>query len=99
VSWLFPNAVWSQLQQGDHLKVCLHRLNEIIGNGKFQPVNLDWKAKNCCSQKRCGSKTSCSFPVNPPARSAVGTSGLALSARTEIECLVYVDSKQAGTSN
>jgi len=27
------------------------------------------------------------FPVNPPARSALGTSGLALGARLEIECL------------
>jgi len=27
------------------------------------------------------------FPVNPPARSALGTSGLALGARVEIECL------------
>lgn len=27
------------------------------------------------------------FPVNPPARSALGTSGLALGARTEIECM------------
>ena len=27
------------------------------------------------------------FPVNPPARSALGASGLALGARVEIECL------------
>lgn len=27
------------------------------------------------------------FPVNPPARSALGSSGLALNARVEIECL------------
>ena len=27
------------------------------------------------------------FPVNPPARSAVGVSGLALGARLEIECM------------
>ena len=27
------------------------------------------------------------FPVNPPARSALGSSGLALDARVEIECL------------
>ena len=30
------------------------------------------------------------FPVNPPARSALGTSGLALGARTEIECIAAV---------
>ncbi len=30
------------------------------------------------------------FPVNPPARSAVGGSGLALGARVEIECLAAV---------
>jgi enamine deaminase RidA (YjgF/YER057c/UK114 family) len=30
------------------------------------------------------------FPVNPPARSALGTSGLALGARTEIECMAVV---------
>ncbi len=30
------------------------------------------------------------FPTNPPARSAFGTSGLALGARTEIECLATV---------
>jgi len=32
------------------------------------------------------------FTVNLPARSALGTSGLALGARTEIECLAYIDS-------
>lgn len=30
------------------------------------------------------------FPSNPPARSALGSSGLALGARTEIECLATV---------
>jgi len=30
------------------------------------------------------------FPVNPPARSALGSSGLALGARTEIECMATV---------
>jgi reactive intermediate/imine deaminase len=30
------------------------------------------------------------FPVNPPARSALGSSGLALNARTEIECIATV---------
>ena len=30
------------------------------------------------------------FPTNPPARSALGSSGLALGARTEIECLATV---------
>ena len=31
------------------------------------------------------------FPTNPPARSALGTSGLALGARTEIECIATVN--------
>ena len=31
------------------------------------------------------------FPHNPPARSALGTSGLALGARTEIECIAVLD--------
>ena len=30
------------------------------------------------------------FPSNPPARSALGTSGLALGSRTEIECMATV---------
>ena len=30
------------------------------------------------------------FPSNPPARSALGSSGLALGARTEIECMATV---------
>lgn len=30
------------------------------------------------------------FPVNPPARSALGTSGLALNSRVEIECMATV---------
>ncbi len=30
------------------------------------------------------------FPGNPPARSALGTSGLALGSRTEIECMATV---------
>jgi len=32
------------------------------------------------------------FPTSPPARSALGTSGLALGARTEIECMATVRS-------
>lgn len=32
------------------------------------------------------------FPENPPARSALGTSGLALDARTEIECMAALGS-------
>ena len=31
------------------------------------------------------------FPTNPPARSALGSSGLALDARTEIECMATVE--------
>jgi len=31
------------------------------------------------------------FPTNPPARSALGSSGLALGARTEIECIATVE--------
>lgn len=31
------------------------------------------------------------FPSNPPARSALGSSGLALGARTEIECMATVE--------
>lgn len=31
------------------------------------------------------------FPTNPPARSALGVGGLALGARTEIECIAVVD--------
>ena len=31
------------------------------------------------------------FPVNPPARSALGVNGLALGARVEIECIAVVD--------
>ena len=30
------------------------------------------------------------FPEHPPARSALGTNGLALGARTEIECIATV---------
>lgn len=30
------------------------------------------------------------FPTNPPARSALGTSGLALGSRTEIECMATI---------
>ena len=29
--------------------------------------------------------------VNPPARSALGANGLALGARTEIECIAVID--------
>ncbi len=35
------------------------------------------------------------FPENPPARSALGASGLALGARVEIECLAIVDEAAA----
>ena len=31
------------------------------------------------------------FPVNKPARSALGASGLALGARVEIECIAHID--------
>jgi 2-iminobutanoate/2-iminopropanoate deaminase len=30
------------------------------------------------------------FPVKPPARSALGANGLALGARTEIECIATI---------
>ena len=33
------------------------------------------------------------FPVNPPARSALGSNGLALGARTEIECIATVSAR------
>jgi enamine deaminase RidA (YjgF/YER057c/UK114 family) len=35
------------------------------------------------------------FPEHPPARSAVGVSGLALGARTEIECIAVLDPQAA----
>jgi 2-iminobutanoate/2-iminopropanoate deaminase len=37
------------------------------------------------------------FTVNPPARSTLGTSGLALGARTEIDCLASIDSEMLAT--
>jgi enamine deaminase RidA (YjgF/YER057c/UK114 family) len=33
------------------------------------------------------------FPKNKPARSALGTSGLAMNARVEIECLAVTDGR------
>lgn len=58
-------------------------LGEVVKCTVFLADIAEWSAMNEVYKEF--------FPVKPPARSALGTSGLALGARLEIECMATVD--------
>ncbi|MGD2128753.1 MAG: RidA family protein [Lysobacterales bacterium] len=67
----------------DNIKTALEKygssMDEVVKCTVFLADIAEWGAMNEVYKTY--------FPVNPPARSALGTSGLALGARVEIECL------------
>lgn len=67
----------------DNIKAALERygssLSQVVKCTVFLADIAEWAAMNEIYLQY--------FPVNPPARSALGASGLALGARVEIECI------------
>jgi reactive intermediate/imine deaminase len=70
-------------QTMENIKASLEKrgssLDEVVKCTVFLADIAEWAAMNEVYRTY--------FPVNPPARSALGASGLALGARVEIECL------------
>jgi reactive intermediate/imine deaminase len=70
-------------QTMENIKAALEKygssLDEVVKCTVFLADIAEWGAMNEVYRTY--------FPVNPPARSALGSSGLALGARVEIECL------------
>jgi len=70
----------------DNIKATLEKngssLAEVVKCTVFLADIAEWAAMNEVYKTY--------FPTNPPARSALGSSGLALGARTEIECIATV---------
>jgi len=70
-------------QAMENIKAALEKygssLDEVVKCTVFLADIAEWAAMNEVYKTY--------FPVNPPARSALGSSGLALGARVEIECL------------
>jgi len=70
-------------QTMENIKAALEKygssLDEVVKCTVFLADIAEWGAMNEVYRTY--------FPTNPPARSALGTSGLALGARVEIECL------------
>lgn len=84
---LAPGGIQGETRQTlENIKVSLERagssLGEVVKCTVFLADIAEWAAMNEVYVEY--------FPENPPARSALGTSGLALGARTEIECIATV---------
>ena len=74
-------------QTMENIKATLEKygssLGEVVKCTVFLADISDWSAMNEVYMEF--------FPARPPARSALGANGLALGARTEIECIAVVD--------
>ena len=84
---LAPGGIRGETRQTlENIKASLERLGSSMGEVVKCTVFLadisEWAAMNEVYVEY--------FPVDPPARSALGSSGLALGARTEIECIATV---------
>lgn len=84
---LAPGGIRGETRQTlENIKASLERagssLGEVVKCTVFLADIDEWAAMNEVYVEY--------FPENPPARSALGTSGLALGARTEIECIATV---------
>jgi reactive intermediate/imine deaminase len=82
-SQLAEGGIQGETRQAmDNIKAALEKygssLDEVVKCTVFLADIAEWGAMNEVYKTY--------FPVNPPARSALGTSGLALGARVEIEC-------------
>ena len=84
---LAPGGIQAETRQTlDNIRAVLEKhgssLSRVVKCTVFLADIGDWAARNDIYVQY--------FPVNPPARSALGSSGLALGARTEIECIATV---------
>lgn len=84
---LAPGGIQAETRQTlENIKAALERYGSSMGEVVKCTVFLadigEWAAMNEVYVEY--------FPMNPPARSALGASGLALGARTEIECIATV---------
>jgi len=85
---LAPGGIAAETRQTlENIKATLERHGSSLSQGVKCTVFLadirDWPAMNEVYRTY--------FASSPPARSALGTSGLALGARTEIECMATVN--------
>jgi len=88
---LVPGGIQAETRQTlDNIRATLERhgssLSHVIKCTVFLADIGEWGAMNEVYVQF--------FPDNPPARSALGTSGLALGARTEIECIAAIADNQ-----
>ncbi len=84
---LAPGGITGETRQTmENIKATLEKygssLGEVVKCTVFLADIADWSAMNEVYTEY--------FPVKPPARSALGANGLALGARTEIECIATV---------
>jgi len=84
-----PGGIQAETRQTmENIKDTLTRhgssMEQVVKCTVFLADMSEWKAMNEVYVEY--------FPVNLPARSAFGANGLALGARTEIECIATVDS-------
>ena len=84
---LAPGGIRGETRQTmENIKATLKKygssLGEVVKCTVFLADISDWSAMNEVYIEY--------FPVKPPARSALGANGLALGARTEIECIATV---------
>ncbi len=84
---LAPGGIRGETRQTmENIKATLEKygssLGEVVKCTVFLADISDWSAMNEVYIEY--------FPVKPPARSALGANGLALGARTEIECIATV---------
>ena len=84
---LAPGGIRGETRQTmENIKATLEKygssLGEVVKCTVFLADISDWSAMNEVYINY--------FPVKPPARSALGANGLALGARTEIECIATV---------
>jgi len=82
-----PGGIQAETRQTmENIKAALEKhgssLGEVVKCTVFLADISEWSAMNEVYIEY--------FPINPPARSALGTNGLALGARTEIECIATV---------
>ena len=85
---LAPGGVQEETRQTmenikDVLERCGSSLGRVIKCTIFMADMSEWSKMNEVYRTF--------FPGDPPARSALGTSGLALNARVEIECMAVVE--------
>jgi 2-iminobutanoate/2-iminopropanoate deaminase len=84
---LAPGGIRGETRQTmENIKATLEKygssLGEVVKCTVFLADISDWSAMNEVYIEY--------FPVKPPARSALGANGLALGARTEIECIATI---------